>query len=85
MVSSSKKVILSDLVERGTRRKCRNVATNAGFFAITFDDHGSGIPAHKMGDPSLDGEVSGIGRLFLNRNGVDVRRLQRSEQASPPT
>ena len=48
--------------------------------AVGLDDHGHGIPADDAFDPPFDLAVAGIGGFSFRRNGIDIRRVDRSIQ-----
>ncbi len=53
------------------------MTADVGMNAIGLDDHRHGVPADVAFDAPLDLAIAGIGRLFLGRDGVDVRRAHR--------
>src|ERR1700690_1085133 len=68
----SEKGIKADLVQRGAGGECGNMPANSAAVPVGVSPRRHRVPANVTLDPPLDLTVTGIGWLFLNRNGVDV-------------
>ena len=74
------------VVEGCSRLEARDVASEFGGFLVGLEHDGESVPADGRPDPVLDGPVTGMGLLPLDRNCVDVgcRRRVRDRSALPP-
>ena len=78
-----KKVIKCHFVERGRRRKRRNVSADAFLKLVGADDHGHGIPPHQALDAPLHFLAAWKRRLLPRRNRVLVGSRRRKRQVDP--
>ncbi len=75
-VAGMEEVIEADLEQRGQRGVGRDVAADAGILLVLPMHHGHRVPADQALDAPLQLTIAGIGNFFLDRNGVDVGRVQ---------
>ena len=63
---------------RGSRQIGGDVTTHPGSTIGALQHHGDRVPANDVGDPSLQVNITGIGRLILQLDSVLVRSVERS-------
>jgi hypothetical protein len=71
-----------DMIEANFQHGCagrirRDVATHPEMTIRRLQNHRHGVPSIDVFDALFDLDITGIHRLFLGWNGVDVRRVQR--------
>ncbi len=70
----AEEVVEADLEERRARREGRDMAAQAREELVGPHHHGHGVPADDAADAALDVAVARVGRLVLERDGVDIGR-----------
>ncbi len=76
-VTAAEKMIKADLIKGRGGSVGRDMPADIGVNTIGFDHHRHRVPADVALDPPFDLPIAGIGRLFLRRNRVNVRRADR--------
>ena len=66
------KMIKANLVEGGRRREGGYMTADTALFAVGAHNHGHRVPADNALDPPFYLTTAGIGRLLVNRNGIDI-------------
>src|SRR5436305_7797626 len=74
-------VVEPDLVERGDGLVRRDVPAELGGDRVGAHDQGDRVPADDRAEPPLERRVAGELGLALNRDGVDVGRVERRDRA----
>jgi hypothetical protein len=74
-VPGAEKVIEADFEQRRRRGVSGDVAPDAALFAVGAHDHRQRVPPHKALDSPLDLAAPRVGRLPLDGDGVNVRRV----------
>ena len=69
-------MVEADFVQRGGRRKGRNVPADAFFGLVRAHNHGRGVPAHEALDPALEIRTARHEHLVVGRDGVDIRGVR---------
>src|ERR1051326_3094504 len=75
MVLATEEVVEADLVQRGGGRERRDMAANAGMFAVGADDHGQRVPADDTLEASFDLAAARVAWLLIRGNRVQVRSV----------
>ena len=72
----TEEVIRADVVERRSRSECCNVAAEFGTILVCTHDHRHRIPTHVVAQTRFEFGITGKRRLLLDRNRVEIRRLE---------
>src|SRR5262249_26728591 len=70
-----KEVVEAHLKGRSHRSISGNVSTDSILMFVGPNHHGHGVPAHETLDSALDFAASGVRRLAVGGDGIDVRRV----------
>ena len=79
-VAGPEEMIEPDLVQRGRRRKRRNVAADAGLVLVRPQHHRNRVPSHQALDAALDLLAAWKRHFLFGGQRVDVRRVRAERQ-----
>ena len=82
-VTAPEKMIERNLIKRGAGGISGNMSADAVMDSVGLNHHRHGVPADIALDAPLYFPVSGIGRLFLYRDGVDIGSADRRGYFEP--
>ena len=77
LAAPTKEMIEADFIKRRGGSKRRDVPAETIGLAVGSHDHGHRVPANDALDTAFDLAVAGIRWLLVDRDRVDIRRVQR--------